>query len=50
MRQKVEDEINIVDTNDVDLVVGGEGWEGGIFIYSCSARRISFESDCFYGM
>jgi hypothetical protein len=21
-----------------------------IFIYSCSARRISFESDCFYGM
>jgi hypothetical protein len=23
---------------------------GGIFIYSCSARRISFESDCFYGI
>jgi hypothetical protein len=21
-----------------------------IFVYSCSARRISFESDCFYGM
>ena len=21
-----------------------------MFIYSCSARRISFESDCFYGM
>ena len=24
--------------------------EGGIFIYLCSARRICFESDCFYGM
>ena len=30
-------------------IIGGVGG-GGIFIYSCSARRISFESDCFYGM
>jgi hypothetical protein len=28
------------------IIVGG----GCIFIYSCSARRISFESDCFYGI
>ena len=28
-------------------IIGGGG--GCIFIYSCSARRISFESDCFYG-
>ena len=28
-------------------IMGGGGY---IFIYSCSARRISFESDCFYGM
>jgi hypothetical protein len=25
-----------------------DNWGGCIFIYSCSARRISFESDCFY--
>ena len=30
-------------------IIGGGGG-GCIFIYSCSARRISFESDCFYGM
>ena len=33
--------------------MGGGRWGGGggcIFIYSCSARRISFESDCFYGI
>ena len=29
-------------------IIGGGG--GCIFIYSCSARRISFEIDCFYGM
>jgi hypothetical protein len=42
----------------VDLILNRAGtrrdkWgEGGrcIFIYSCPARRISFESDCFYGM
>ena len=28
-------------------LIGGGGY---IFIYSCSARRISFEIDCFYGM
>jgi hypothetical protein len=28
-------------------IIGGGGC---IFIYSSSARRISFESDCFYGM
>jgi hypothetical protein len=30
----------------LDAITGG----GCIFIYSCSARRISFESHCFYGM
>ena len=29
----------------LDAIIGG-----CIFIYSCSARRISFESDCFHGM
>jgi hypothetical protein len=32
---------------------GGGGGGGGVHIhtvYSCSARRISFESNCFYGM
>ena len=31
-------------------IMGGGGGGGGIFIYLCFARRISFESDCFYGM
>ena len=30
-------------------IIGGVGGWWCIFIYSCSARRISFESDCFYG-
>jgi hypothetical protein len=30
----------------IDAIIGG----GCVFIYLCSAQRISFESDCFYGM
>jgi hypothetical protein len=33
----------------LDAIIGGGGG-GCIFIYSCSAQRISFESDCFHGM
>jgi hypothetical protein len=31
-------------------ILGGGGGGGCIFIYSCSALLISFESHCFYGM
>ena len=37
-------------TRAVARTIIGGGGGGCILIYSCSARRISFEIDCFYGM
>ncbi len=36
---------NLADRGVIEALIGGGG--GGMFIYSCSAERISFEISCF---
>jgi hypothetical protein len=49
-RKSVNSHLSVKVKYDVDRDAGKSIIGGQIFIYSCSASFISFESDCFYSL